>query len=158
MKTGIALSCFLPFAVISLYAAEEPQPPVVDPGAPGTAPSAAIVLFDGKDLSKFRGKNSDEPKWKLENGVMETIPGGDANGMFSREEFGDCQVHVEWASPAVPEGDDQGRGNGRSAAAEWIENYVALFAGCLDDTLQQRHRLLRGMYSVLWSLLLKPIP
>ena len=66
MKTGIALSCFLPFAVISLYAAAEPQPPVVDPGAPGAAPSDAIVLFDGKDLSKFRGKNTDEPKWKLE--------------------------------------------------------------------------------------------
>jgi hypothetical protein len=114
MKKRIALSCFLPLAVILLYAAEEPQPPVVDPGAPGAAPSDAIVLFDGKDLSKFRGKNSDQPKWTLTNGVMETIPGGDANGMFSREEFGDCQLHVEWASPSVVEGEGQGRGRGNS--------------------------------------------
>ncbi|MEI7901107.1 MAG: DUF1080 domain-containing protein [bacterium] len=114
MKKRMALSCFLPLLVISLCAAEEPQPPVVDPGAPGAAPSDAIMLFDGKDLSKFRGKNSDEPKWKLENGVMETIPGGDANGMLSREEFGDCQLHVEWASPSVVEGEDQGQGRGNS--------------------------------------------
>jgi hypothetical protein len=107
----IALGCLLPLAVISLYAAQEAQPPVVDPGTSNSVPSDAIVLFDGKDLSKFRGKSSDQPKWTLTNGVMETIPGGDANGMFSREEFGDCQLHVEWASSSVPEGEGQGRGN-----------------------------------------------
>jgi hypothetical protein len=50
-----------------------PYPPVVTPGAaPGAAPSDAIVLFDGKDLSKWaqegrgadRGKNID-PKWPV---------------------------------------------------------------------------------------------
>jgi hypothetical protein len=97
--------------VISLYAAEEAQPPVVDPGKPGGPPSDAIELFDGKDLSRFRGKLSDEPKWKVENGVMITIPAGDIGGMFSREDFGDCQVHLEWASPSVPEGEGQGCGN-----------------------------------------------
>ena len=102
----------LPISMVALSAAEEPQPPVVAPSAvPGAPPSDAIVLFDGKDLSKFRGKHSDQPKWKLENGVMETIPGGDGNGMLSREEFGDCQVHVEWASPSVVEGESQSRGN-----------------------------------------------
>ena len=101
------------FAVAShASAADEPQPPVVDPGAvPGAPPSDAVVLFDGKDLAKFRGKLTDQPKWKLVDGVMETIPAGDSGGMFSREEFGDCQVHVEWAVAAVPEGDDQARGN-----------------------------------------------
>ena len=107
----IALVCLLPLAVISLYAAEEAQPPVVDPGKLGDPPSDAIVLFDGKDLSRFRGKLSDEPKWKLENGVMISIPAGDSGGMSSREEFGDCQVHVEWATSPVPEGNDQARGN-----------------------------------------------
>ncbi|MGA1401317.1 MAG: DUF1080 domain-containing protein, partial [Phycisphaerales bacterium] len=40
-----------------------PQPPMVTPGMPstqakaGTAPSDAIVLFDGKDLSKWRTGN-----------------------------------------------------------------------------------------------------
>lgn len=84
------------------------EPPVVDPGHNGGPPSDAIVLFDGKDLSKFRGERSAEPKWKLENGVMETTPQG---GIFSREEFADCQLHVEWASPSAGKGDGQGRGN-----------------------------------------------
>ena len=65
------------------------EPPVIDPGPIGGPPSDAIVLFDGKDLSKFRGQRSDEPKWKLEDGVMETTPEG---GIFSKLEFSDCQL------------------------------------------------------------------
>jgi len=106
----LALLCLLPLSALSMAAAkaEEPQPPVIDPGQPGGAPSDAIVLFDGKDMSKFRGQNSPESKWKLENGVMETTSGG---GIFSKEEFADCQLHVEWASPSTVKGDGQGRGN-----------------------------------------------
>jgi Domain of Unknown Function (DUF1080) len=89
-------------------AKQEKAPPVVDPGPIGGPPSDAIVLFDGKDMSKFRGQNSPEPRWKLENGVMETTSGG---GLLSKEEFSDCQLHVEWASPSVVKGDGQGRGN-----------------------------------------------
>ena len=87
---------------------EDPQPPIVDPGPVGGPPSDAIVLFNGKSLDKFRGERSPEPKWTLANGVMETTPMG---GLFSKEEFADCQVHVEWASPSVVKGDGQGRGN-----------------------------------------------
>ena len=87
---------------------QEPEPTVVDPGPLGGPPSDAVVLFDGKDLSRFRGERSAEPQWKLEDGVMETTPRG---GIFSREEFGDCQLHVEWASPSVVKGEGQGRGN-----------------------------------------------
>jgi len=50
--------------------AEEKEPPVVDPGSAGGPPSDAVVLFDGKDMNQFRGQNSPEPKWKLENVVM----------------------------------------------------------------------------------------
>ena len=102
------------FAGLALHAAgghrmkDDPEPPVVDPGPMGGPPSDAIVLFDGKSLSKFRGERSPEPKWKLANGVMETTPYG---GLLSKEEFGDCQVHVEWASPSIVKGDGQGRGN-----------------------------------------------
>ena len=31
--------------------------------------------------------------------------------MLFRSKFGDCQLHVEWASPAPPHGTSQGRGN-----------------------------------------------
>ena len=87
---------------------QDPQPVVIDPGSPGGVPSDAIVLFDGKDLSMFRGERKPEPTWKIDNGVMESTPPG---GIFSKEEFGDCQVHVEWASPSDVKGDGQGRGN-----------------------------------------------
>lgn len=105
---GLVLGVFF----TSPRAAETPksdqEPPVVDPGPVGSPPSDAIVLFDGKDLSRFRGERSAEPKWKLEDGVMETTPQG---GILSKEEFTDCQLHVEWASPSVVKGDGQGRGN-----------------------------------------------
>ena len=96
----------LPAFVTSLRAADAPkldqEPPVVDPGPAGGPPSDAIVLFDGKDLSKFRGERSAEPKWKLEDGVMEITRTG---GILSKAEFADCQLHVEWASPSVVKGD-----------------------------------------------------
>jgi hypothetical protein len=87
---------------------EDPQPTVIDPGGPGKAPSDAIVLFDGKDLSKFRGERKPEPGWKIDNGVMESTPPG---GVFSKEEFADLQVHVEFATPSNVKGDGQSRGN-----------------------------------------------
>jgi hypothetical protein len=112
VSTAVLASLLYAGAALRAAAADEPnkdqEPPVVDPGPVGGPPSDAIVLFDGKDLSRFRGERSPEPKWKLENGVMETTTSG---GIFSKQEFGDCQVHVEWASPSVVKGDGQGRGN-----------------------------------------------
>ena len=87
-----------------------PQPKVITPGAkPGDAPSDAVVLFDGKDLSKWvSGK---EPaKWVVKDGFFECVP--KAGYLFSKDSFGpDVQLHVEWAAPTPPEGKDQGRGN-----------------------------------------------
>jgi hypothetical protein len=88
--------------------AQEPQPPVIDPGPVGGPPADALVLFGGKDLSQFRGQRTPEPQWKLENGVMETTPTG---GLFTKEEFADCQLHVEWAAPSPVKGNGQARGN-----------------------------------------------
>jgi hypothetical protein len=91
-----------------------PRPRVVTPGAtPGAAPSDAIVLFDGKDLSKWRmlSKKGEpmEPAWKVENGYAEVTPG--TGHLVSKDKFGDAQYHVEWASPAEIKGKSQGRGN-----------------------------------------------
>jgi Domain of Unknown Function (DUF1080) len=87
---------------------------LVTPGAtPGAPPSDAIVLFDGKDLSKWaqRGPNNElvEPKWQVRDGYFET--GAKTGSMFTRESFGDVQLHVEWATPSVVAGTSQGRGN-----------------------------------------------
>ena len=87
---------------------QDPEPRVVQPGQAGSPPSDAIILFDGKDLSQFRGERTPEPKWKIHDGIVESTPPG---GILSKEEFGDCQLHVEFATPATVKGDGQSRGN-----------------------------------------------
>jgi len=80
-----------------------PEPKVVDPGPVGGPPSDAVVLFDGQDLSRWKGGE----KWEIKDGyaiARET-------GINTKDSFGYCQLHVEWASPAEVSGQGQGRGN-----------------------------------------------
>src|SRR3954464_11506301 len=76
-------------------------------------PADAIVLFDGKDLSKWeqqaRGGAVQEPKWKVENGYIEIVPR--TGRLRTKEKFGDCQLHVEWMVPKEAVGEGQARGN-----------------------------------------------
>ena len=70
-----------------------PQPAVVTPGPAPVAtvppPSDAIVLFDGKDLSKWRSsKGGSAARWKVEGGAMEVNSTG---GIETEQGFGDCQ-------------------------------------------------------------------
>jgi hypothetical protein len=83
------------------------EPPVVTPGTASAPPSDAVVLFDGKDLSAWKGEDGGEPRWKVADGFMEVGP----KGLMTRQEFGAIQLHLEWASPAEVKGDGQGRGN-----------------------------------------------
>ena len=93
---------------------DRPQPKVVTPGDTiGKPPSDAIVLFDGTDLSKWRTADGKPSGWKVEDGAMivppkDTPGGGD---IFTKDEFGDCQLHIEFATPTPPKGDSQERGN-----------------------------------------------
>lgn len=87
-----------------------PAPVVVTPGESlGSAPSDAVVLFDGTDMSHWRDRGGGEAKWKVVDGAMESVP--KSGFVYSREEFGDCQVHLEFASPQAVKGNGQGRGN-----------------------------------------------
>jgi hypothetical protein len=81
------------------------EPRVIDPGPP---PSDAIVLFGGKDLSQFKGEGDGPAKWEIKDGVA-TVNG--TGSISTKQEFGDCQLHVEWATPEKVEGEGQGRGN-----------------------------------------------
>ncbi|VAX40025.1 putative multi-domain protein [hydrothermal vent metagenome] len=80
------------------------KPKVVTPGKENSAPpSDAIVLFDGKDLSQWKnGEN-----WIVKEGYATA----NKTGITTKKSFGDCQLHIEWASPKKVEGDGQGRGN-----------------------------------------------
>jgi len=109
----------LPDLPYHVHDPNRPHPRVVTPGAqPGAAPSDAVMLFDGRDLSNWMSASLNtvgfrprpEPtKWKVENGYMETAPG--ALDLATKEKFGSVQLHVEWAAPAEARGSSQGRGN-----------------------------------------------
>ncbi|HUR44330.1 MAG TPA: DUF1080 domain-containing protein [Candidatus Saccharimonadales bacterium] len=92
---------------------DRPQPRVVTPGTfstqaePGKPPSDALVLFDGKDLSKWKNDKGETPKWKIEKGAA-IVGGGE---ITTRDEFTNFQLHVEFATPKPAKGDSQGRGN-----------------------------------------------
>jgi Domain of Unknown Function (DUF1080) len=80
-----------------------PQPPVVTPGDGTLPPSDAIVLFDGKNLDAWDGVK----KTKIDEDGAFTV----AELLRTKQKFGDCQLHVEFASPKVVTGKGQGRGN-----------------------------------------------
>jgi 3-keto-disaccharide hydrolase len=89
-----------------------PMPPVVDPGPPGPpapVPSDAVVLFDGKDLSGWTTAKGAPARWLVKDGYMEVLKG--SGSIQTARTFGDCQLHVEWATPAPPVGTSQDRGN-----------------------------------------------
>ena len=99
-----------PWAVHDL---NRPQPPRVEPGAtPGAPPSDAIVLFDGTEAALANWeheKDNRKSDWIVKDGALQCTPG--AGYIRSKEQFGDCQLHVEWAAPSEVKGDSQGRGN-----------------------------------------------
>ena len=90
-----------------------PRPAVVKPAASfshgAQAPADAVVLFDGSDLSKWEKTNGEPAVWKIENGHMEVVPKGGT--IRTKDQFGDFQLHLEFATPSEVKGNSQGRGN-----------------------------------------------
>src|SRR5206468_10777210 len=111
---GFADTAFNPNTRWRIHDPERPQPPTVTPGETVSipAPSDAIVLFDGKDLSRWlnRGQNGAESSatWPVRDGYFEAQGGN----LSTRESFGDVQLHLEYAIPADVSGSSQDRGNG----------------------------------------------
>ncbi|HTY84324.1 MAG TPA: DUF1080 domain-containing protein [Silvibacterium sp.] len=112
--TSLAFSQ-VPVITWKIHDPDRPVPPVIDPGtastqeAPGRPPSDAVVLFDGKDLAQWAAKDGGPAKWKVENGYMEVVP--KTGYLVTRQAFGDCQLHVEFAEPVPATGESQERGN-----------------------------------------------
>ncbi len=100
---GLAITCAA--LLVDEYKSGIPwkEPAVIDPGDSQNAPSDAIVLFDGSDLSAWEGGD----QWKVEEGVATA----QKTGITSKQKFGDIQLHLEWASPAEVVSEGQGRGN-----------------------------------------------
>ncbi|MCK9640032.1 MAG: DUF1080 domain-containing protein [Prolixibacteraceae bacterium] len=110
----------------------KPQPRIVQPGEAGagailSAPSDAIVLFDGtglslwegapdkqvliqgKDMSMFKSSKGGDAKWDIKDGTL--VVDKDAGDIQTKSTFGDFQLHIEWRIPEGIHGEGDIRGN-----------------------------------------------
>ena len=86
------------------------EPAIVTPGRTSAdPPSDALVLFDGKGLGAWRSADGSAAKWQVRDGYVEVTPG--AGEIVTADAFGDCQLHIEWATPSIVKGEGQERGN-----------------------------------------------
>jgi len=97
---GYTDTALLPGTTWHVHDPTRPLPPVVTPGPflSSPAPSDAIVLFNGKDLSQWA---------EVKDGTLtdDSFNIQRTGEIHTRQEFGDCQLHVEWVIPKNREGD-----------------------------------------------------
>jgi len=108
-NTGIksfGIAFVLTLALSSNFCAQEAQPKVVS-ALPCEAPSDAVVLFDGTNLSEWVHPDGSPASWLVSGGAMIVTKGG----IKTRKEFGDIQLHLEFRTPAPARGEGQDRGN-----------------------------------------------
>jgi hypothetical protein len=87
----------------------DPEPELVLPGVGNKAPSDAIILFDGKNLDKWTDQKGNKPGWIVKDGIVTVKPG--SGSIITKQNFADCQLHIEWRTPSVVKGEGQERGN-----------------------------------------------
>ncbi len=94
-----------------VHDADRPRPQVVDPGkyVPLTRPAHAQVLLGEKgDLGAWN-QGGREIGWDWLGEALQVKPG--TGDIFSRESWGDMQLHLEFRTPEKVQGSSQGRGN-----------------------------------------------
>jgi len=116
----------LPASSYSVHDPDRPRPPTVEAGGPTTTapPGDATVLFDGTGLDAWAGVDGGPAGWTVEDEYVEVDPG--TGDIRTREPIGDCQLHLEWRTPAPP-ADDWDRGNSGVFLADRYE--VQVFDG-----------------------------
>jgi len=107
--TGYKDTPLIPGTKWHVHDPDREPPAAITPGTQGSPPSDALVLFDGTNLGAWKKQGSaDAAGWKIADGFAEVNGTG---SIETRESFGDCQLHLEWAAPAKVESESQGRGN-----------------------------------------------
>ncbi len=118
MKQNVLLCALLAFTIPSaVLSAQEDwskykQPRVVTPGdiSTNSAPSDAIVLFDGTDLKAWRNADGSDASWII-NGDGTMTVNKSTGDILTRQNFKNYQLHLEWKVPAGVTGSGQSRGN-----------------------------------------------
>ena len=90
---------------------DKKAPPVVTPGPfiEAPPPEGAVVLFDGKDSSHWTHQNGKPIKWEVVDGELRCKP--HSGSIVSKDKFSDAEIHIEFATPLMPDATGQGRGN-----------------------------------------------
>lgn len=88
---------------------DRPFPRIVKPAPVNSAcvtgaPSDAVVLFAGKNLDAWKPSS-----WQVTDGYVQV--GQKHESLETKQAFGDCQLHLEWAVPPVPSENFMNRGN-----------------------------------------------
>jgi hypothetical protein len=108
---------YIQFKDIYVRPAPDSQPPTVDPGSAGKAPSDAIVLFDGKNLSEWTTADGKLTGWTVQDGAIlttalrESAEQKKSWSLMSKRKFGSAQIHLEYNIPLMTGMTGQARGN-----------------------------------------------
>lgn len=86
-----------------------PVPEVVNTTSKNNIPSDAVVLFDGTNLNQWESVLGGDAGWEVKDGIL-TVKAG-SKDIKTKMQFADCQLHIEWRTPAEIKGKSQGRGN-----------------------------------------------
>jgi hypothetical protein len=116
-RAALAAGAFLALGAITIAATPGDAPPAREarPSSADTPralpsqppPEGAVILFDGKDLSRWTKRGGGPASWKIEDGAM--IAGG--GDIVTRDTFRDFRLHVEFNVPSLPDKRGQARGN-----------------------------------------------
>ena len=85
-----------------------PVPKVITPGNTviADAPSDAVILFGTvKDSANWLNKEGKPFNWTAKDNSLTVVPF--AGDLKTKQSFGDCQLHIEWRTPAEVKGDGQ---------------------------------------------------
>ncbi len=107
-KVGYKNTPLIPGTKWHVHDSDRPNPAYVQPGVGNSPPSDAEILFDGTDLEKWASTSGVDAKWNVGAGWMQVNGSGDIQ---TRRSYGDCQLHIEFATPTEAAGASQGIGN-----------------------------------------------
>jgi hypothetical protein len=106
-EPGYTDTPLIPGSTWRVHDQARPQPKIVTPGIGdlGTTPPAdAVVLFDGKNLDQWVRTDGKPMEGRIKDGAFDIMKTGQ---LRTKQEFGDCQLHIEWRTPELKEGFDR---------------------------------------------------
>ncbi len=110
MKQVLILGLLICGVCLNGNSQHRPEPVHVLPGeSPGAPPADAVVLFDGTGLDGWRNSKGGTTGCKLEDGEM--VCRTKDGHAYSREEFVNAQLHLEYKIPGMTDKKGQLRGN-----------------------------------------------